>query len=163
MATPGTIGNIDSLAGALISLLGLGFAILQLRKLRGETRAAKEASESAERAVRRDLAATELVRLREKIQELKDIHRRGDQDRAFAYYRDITASLSDVLLRHPSLTDKLRTQIRDAASAIAEMERFADSIEGGLSREMVSEFNFTLSELDTQLITELQSRMPGLS
>lgn len=73
----GAVGSIASLAGLAVSLLGLGFAILQLQKLRGETRAAKEASESAERAVRRDQTISELAGLREKIQELKDAHRWG--------------------------------------------------------------------------------------
>ena len=70
----GTVGSIASLAGAAISLLGLGFAILQLRRLRGETRAARDAAEAAERAVRRDLTISDLASLRENIQE--GLHRR---------------------------------------------------------------------------------------
>ena len=93
MGMLGTVGSIASLAGAVISLLGLGFAILQLRKLRGETRAAKEASESAERAVRRDLTLSELASLREKIEGLKDAHRRGDRRGAFIGYRDVKSGL----------------------------------------------------------------------
>ncbi len=156
------IGNSASIAGVVVSLLGLGFAILQLRKLRGETRAAKEASESAERAIRRDLTITELAALREKIQELKDIHRRGDKQRAFVYYGDITSSLSDIGLRHPNLTGSLRERIRNASSAITDMESFADSLEGNLPLEKVSEFNVALSGLETGLIPELQVRMLGL-
>ena len=163
METLETAASIASLAGVAISLLGLGFAILQLRKLRGETRAAKDAAESAERAIRRDLTLSELASLREKIEELKDAHRQGDKNRAFAYYRDITSSLSDIEIRHPSLTDSLRAQIRDASSAIADMERFADSVDGRLPREKVSEFNFALSEIETKLISELRIRMPGLN
>ena len=157
----GTIGSIASLAGLVVSLLGLGFAILQLRKLRGETRAAKEASESAERAVRRDLTLGELASLREKIQALKDAHRRGDKVWAFVYYNDIKASLSDIEIRHPNLTITLRERVRTASSAITEMERFADSLEASLPREKVSEFNLILSEIDIELIPELWIRMPG--
>ena len=54
------------------------------------------------------------------------------------------------------MTDGLRVQIRDALSAITEMERYTDSIEGALPPEQVSEFNQTLSELDTELVSELQ-------
>ena len=57
----GDAGSIASLAGAAISLLGLGFAILQIAKLRGETRAARVAAEAAERAIGRELAITELL------------------------------------------------------------------------------------------------------
>ena len=157
------IGSAASLAGLVVSLLGLGFAILQLRKLRGETRAAKEASESAERAIRRDLTMTELTRLSEKMEELKDIHRRGDRNRAFVYYGDITSSLSEIRLRHPNLTDSLREQIRGASSAIADMERIVEGLEGGLPWERASEFNVTLSGLLLNLIPELQDRIPKLS
>ena len=157
----GTVGSIASLAGLAVSLLGLGFAILQLRKLRGETRAAREASESAERAFRRDLTLSELASLREKIDELKDVHRRGDRLRAFACYKEIASSLSDIGLRHPNLTDCLRERIRNTSSAITEMERFLDSIEGTLSLDKVSEFNAILSNIQTELIPELQGRMLG--
>ena len=157
------IGSIASLAGAVISLLGLGFAILQLRKLRGETRAARDAAEAAEQAVRRDQTISDLASLREKIEGLKEAHRRGDRDRAFTGYRDVKSSLTNIELRHPNLTDNLLERIRTALSAITEMERYTDGIEGELPLERVSEFNQTLSILDTDLVTELQRRMPGES
>lgn len=62
-------------------------------------------------------------------------------------------------LRHPGLTAGLIEQIRASLSAITEMEHYTDSIEGALPLEQVSEFNHTLSILDTDLITELQRRM----
>lgn len=157
----GTVGSTASLAGLVVSLLGLGFAILQLRKLRGETRAAREASESAERAVRRDQTISDLASLREKIEGLKDAHRRGDRRGAFIGYRDVRSGFVSIELRHPDLTDGLREQIRDALSAITNMERYTDSIEGALPLEQVSRFNYTLSIVDTELITELLERIPG--
>ena len=157
----GTAGSIASLAGAAISLLGLGFAILQLRKLRGETQAAREAAQAAERAVRRDLTISELAALRENIQELKEAHRRGDRRGAFVCYRDVKSGLTSIEFRHPNLTGDLREEIRTALSTVTEMERYTDSIEGPLPLGQLSEFNQTLSELDTELVSELQRRMPG--
>ena len=141
MGMLGTIGSIASLAGLVISLLGLGFAILQLRKLRGETRAAREASEASERAVRRDLTLSELATLRENIQKLKDAHRQGDRDRAFICYRDVKSGLTNIELHHPNLTDDLLERIRTGLSAITEMERYTDGIEGALPLGRVSEYN----------------------
>ena len=163
MGMLGTVGNIASLAGLAVSLLGLGFAILPLRKLRGEKRAAREASESAERAVRRDLTISELASLREKAQELKEAHRQGDRRGAFVGYRDVRSGFVSIELGHPDLTDGLLEQIRTALSAITEMERYTDSIEGTLPLERVSEFNQTLSNLYTDLITELQKTIPEVS
>ena len=159
----GTAGSMASLAGVVISLLGLGFAILQLRKLRGETRAARDAAEAAERAVRRDQTISDLASLREKIEGLKDAHRRGDRRGAFVGYRDVRSVLTNIELLHPNLTDGLLEQIRIALSEITEMERYTDSIEGALPLERVSEFNQTLSILDTDLITELQKIIPEVS
>ena len=159
----GAVGSIASLAGAVISLLVLGFAILQLRKLRGETRAAREASESAERAIRRDSAMTDLALLYEKMQSLKDIHRRGDKTNALVYYRDIVAGLLNVQRHHPNLTDDLRSRILAALSAIGDMERSVGRLKGILPPETASEFNDILLELQLKLIPELQNRIPGPS
>ena len=160
MGTLGTVGSIASLVGVVVSLLGLGFAILQLRKLRGETRAAKSAAQRAEQAVRRDLTVSELASLHEKVRELKDAHRRGDKNRAYGYYRDITTSLFDIEIRHPNLSDDLVEWMRSALSSIADMERFADNLEDGFPREKISEFNFILSGIEMRLIPELWRRLP---
>ena len=113
--------------------------------------------------MRRDQTISDLASLREKIEGLKDAHRRGDRRGAFVGYRDVRTGLVSIELRHPDLTDALREQIRDALSAITEMERYTDSIDGALPLERVSEFNQTLSILDTGLITELQKTIPQVS
>lgn len=107
------------------------------------------------------MTLSELTSLRENIQELKDAHRRGDRRGAFVCYRDLKSSLTNIELRHPNLTGDLRDEIRTALSAVTEMERYTDSIEDSLPLEQLSEFNQTLSELDTGLVFELQRRMPG--
>ena len=66
------IGSLASIAGLLVALLGLGFALLQLSRLRGETRAARQAAEETRRLLRRDLAGTDLTRLAERIQGLME-------------------------------------------------------------------------------------------
>ena len=48
----GDIDSAASLAEVVVSLLGLSLAMPQLVKLRGETRAAREAAKSARRAIR---------------------------------------------------------------------------------------------------------------
>lgn len=161
METLGTAGSMASLAGVVISLLGLGFAILQLRRLCGETRAAREAAEAAERAIRHDLTLTELTRLHDSIQDLKDAHRRGDVTRALSHYPSIMASLSDIRRRHPNLTDELRDRIVEAINRVADMERTVDRQEGSFSPEQAGEFNDALLGLQSNLILELQDRMTG--
>jgi hypothetical protein len=78
----GDAGSVASLVGVMVSVGGLGFAIWQLTRLRGETRAAREASEATRRALGRELASTELARLHGRLQSLKEMHRSGDRLRA---------------------------------------------------------------------------------
>ena len=101
----GDAGSIASLVGVVVSLLGLSFAIVQLAKLRGETKAAKEAAEATQRAIGRELVITELTRLNGMIQALKEIHLQGDRTRALAQYTGIVESLLDVRRRHPGLSE----------------------------------------------------------
>jgi hypothetical protein len=78
----GDAGNIASIVGLLVSLVGLGIAIWQLARLRGETRAAREAAEETRRAVARDLAISDISRINERVQALIEMHRRGEWNRA---------------------------------------------------------------------------------
>lgn len=154
----GTVGSIASLAGLPLSLLGLGFAILQLRKLRGETRAAKEAAESVERAVRRDWTNTESARLYGKIEQLKDAHRTGDQSRALSQYADIVESLLDVARRHPDLPENVERDIFHAIEQIQEMESKSEGMEFGIPLDDARAFNRTLSAMQRTLLPQLEIR-----
>ena len=79
-------GSIASRAGLAVSLVGLTIAIWQIMKLRGETRAANEASAETRRALQRDIAGINLTRVNERIDGLidglKELHRRNEWDRA---------------------------------------------------------------------------------
>ncbi len=162
---PGTIGNIASLAGVVRSLLGLGFAVLQLLKLRGETRAARKASESAERAIRRDSAMTDLALLYEKMQALKAICRSGDKTSALFWHRDILAGLLNVQRHHPRLTEGHLERILAALADIGNMERRVGRLSGSLSPEMTGGggCNDTLLDIQSKPIPGLQDGIPGPS
>ena len=163
MGELGTIGSLASIAGSVISLLGLGFAILQLHKLRGETSAARDAAEAAERAIRRDSAMTDLALLYEKMQALKDVHRNGDKTSALFYYRDIMAGLLNVQRHHPNLTVDLQDRILAALADIGDMERTVGRFGGNFSPERAGEFNDNLLDIQSKLIPDLQNRIPGAS
>ena len=54
------------MVGVVVSLVSLAFAILQIRKLRGETKATREAAEATRRSIGLELASRELTRLGER-------------------------------------------------------------------------------------------------
>ena len=102
----GEAGSIASVVGLLVSLLGLGFALLQLSRLRGEARAAREAAEETRQLLLRDSAGTDLTRIGERIQGLIEIHRSGDRARALDRYPEIYRLLIEIRRNHPNLDEE---------------------------------------------------------
>jgi len=155
----GDAGSIASLVGVTVSLGGLGFAILQLKKLRGETRAAREASEATRRAVGRELASTELTRLRERIDALKELHRGRVRERCLASYPEIRDLFLEIRRRHPGLSDRERANVLRATVQISEMETALETLEGEMTPEMVVDFNAKLTVFQTGLLPRLEDQL----
>ena len=100
----GSIASLVGLIGVPISLIGLIIAILQIRKLRGETRAARQASEATRRAVSRDLVLGDLIRISERIQALKELHRRDEWAQALHLYPELQRGLITIRSRYSGLS-----------------------------------------------------------
>ncbi|PKB80205.1 MAG: hypothetical protein BZY88_09380 [SAR202 cluster bacterium Io17-Chloro-G9] len=113
-----------------MSLLGLGFAILQLSKLRGETRAARAVAEAAKAAISRDLASSELTRLNARLQGLKELHRSGNRERSLDQYPNVLDGLREIRRRHLNLSSDQQTEIIRAITTISEMESTIESLDG---------------------------------
>ena len=153
------IGSLASIAGLLVALVGLGFALLQLSRLRGETRAARQAAEETRRLLRRDLAGTDLTRLSERIQGLMEMHRSGDRGRALDRYPEIRRLLLEIRRQHPNLTAEYRLQIQSAVNALTNMQNQVEALTGEVPHEMSVEFNLTLSRYQANLLVELEDRL----
>jgi hypothetical protein len=142
----------------VVSLLGLGFAIWQLSQLRGETRASREASEATRKAIGRDLAIADLSGTREQIQTVKDLHRRGEWDRALSRYPDIQKVLTDIRYRYPELSSDDAEKIQKGIRQLGSMESSIDRGTPYIRPEVVADWNqeliqiqVTLAELENQL------------
>ena len=121
-------GGIASLIGVFVSLFGLGFAILQILRLRGETRAARQATEETRRAFARETTSISLARVNERIEGLKDLHRRSEWNRALDRYPEISRMLIDIRVRHPEMSDEQRTTIQKVAvTQLNEMGKTVES------------------------------------
>lgn len=154
----GDAGSIASLIGVFVSLLGLGFAIAQILKLRGETQAAREAAEETRRALGREIASISLARVNERIEGLKDLHRQGEWNRALDRYPEISRVLIDIRSRHPGMSDEQRTTIQGVIAQLNEMGKVVESADGGVQREEAQRFNLQL--LDDQLaLSEIESEL----
>ena len=134
-------GSVASIVGVVVSLGGLGFAIWQLTRLRGETRVAKEAAAATERALRKGLASTELTRLNQRLQSLIEAHRRGDRPAALAGYSETQAIFLQIRRSHPGVSQEHRVMIQSAITEIADMENSVEGLGGGIPQELSSSFN----------------------
>lgn len=154
----GDAGSIASLAGVVISLVGLGFAIWHILRLRGETRAAREAAEETHRAVSRETAGMTLTRVSERIEGLKELHRNGEWNRARDRYPELRRMLVDIRIRHPLLSDEHRTAIQEVVSRLLQIETEVESAGGVIAPGIVPNFNYRLSESQASL-AEIESQL----
>ena len=151
-------GGIASLIGVVVSLVGLGFAILQIWKLRGETRAAREAAEKTRKAVDREIASISLARVNERIEGLKELHRRSEWNRALDRYPEISKMLIDIRVRHPGMSDEQRTIIQKVVTELSGMGRAVESTDGEVPQGEAQRFNLQLSD-DQLSLAEIESEL----
>ena len=155
----GDTGSVASLIGVFVSLFGLGFAILQIWKLRGETRAAREAAEETRRAVDREIASISLARVNERIEGLKDLHRQGEWNRALDRYPEISRMLIDIRGRHPGMSAEQRTALQNVVTNLGRIESNIEKSRGSGSQRAAEQFNRHLNRNQlvlVQLESELQ-------
>ena len=150
-------GSIASLAGLAVSLGGLAIAIWQIKKLRGETRAANEAAAETRRALQREVAGINLTRVNERIDGLKELHRRGEWDRALDRYTEIRRTLIDVRFRHPGLSEEQRETIATVVAGLRRIENAVESKRGIGSPERVEQLIRRLTQCQTSL-AEIESQ-----
>ena len=155
----GDAGSIASLAGVAVSLLGLSFAIVQLLKLRGETRVAREAAEATRGAIGRELASTELTRLSGRIDAVKELHRSRDRARSLAAYPEIRNLFLDIRRRHPGLSADDERSIFRAIAQIGDMETAIEVSQGEIAPDIIAEFNRILTGFQTELLPLLEDQL----
>lgn len=154
------LGSITSIVGLPLSLLALAIALHQLRQLRGEAQAARDAAEEARRLLRRDLTITDLARLRERIQGLMELHRNGDRMRALDRYPEIWDAFLQIRRLHPDISDEHRQRIQNAIEVITSMQRQVEELDDGtIPPEIRSAFNDALLELQSDLLPDLEDEL----
>jgi hypothetical protein len=130
------IGSIASIVGLPLSLIALGFAIYHLMNLRGETRAAREAAEEAQRLIKRETTGTDLTRLNARIQGLIDLLRTNDRERALERFPEIRNLFIDIRRHHPNLTPEHRSQIQESIASLGRMQSELEASSSGIQTDL---------------------------
>jgi len=154
----GDAASIASLVGVVVSLLGLGFAIWQLARLRGETRASREASEATRRAVARELTISDLGRTFEHVEAVKQALREQQWSRSLSYFPMIRRALVSIKYKDPHLSEYQENRLQAAVEFLEQVEHTIDMSRDNLSIEAIHEFIQGLIELQTT-VAEIESKL----
>jgi hypothetical protein len=149
-------GSIASIASLPVSAIALIFAIYQIIKLRGETRAARDAAEEARRLIKRETTSTDLTRLNERIQGLIDLYRTGERHRALERFAAIINLFIEIRRSHPNLSQDHRSQIQESITILRSMQGELETLETEITPDIRGKSNDALTRLQTTLLIELE-------
>lgn len=156
--TLGDVGSIASLVGVALGLPALLFAILQLRGLKGETRAAREASEATRRAVRRDLVIADVSQTFELVEAVKNALRERQWSQSLSYYPRIRRVLVSMRYRDPQLSQLETDKLVIAVEFLEHVEHSTDINRDAIADEAIQDFIQGLISLQTTL-AEFESNL----
>ena len=149
-------GNISSVIGVVVSVVGLAWAIREASRARSAAQSAEQAAIEARNSIGHRLAATDLQRAIGLIQRLKSLHREGYWEAALEQYQSLRAIISNITARRPDLNPEIHQLLASARENISEME---DHVETQVSRELEPD---NLNVLNRQLNT-IQSNLERIS
>ena len=144
-------GSLASVLGLAVAVVGLTYAIYQIRQTRSAATAAKEAALQARSALARNLTIADLTRASERMDELKRLHRSGQWQRAMDRYPDVRRLLVEILTRHQNLPTSQQRTIQTAIGRLRAMEETVEVALRDNSNPDLSQFNRTLSNVQAVL------------
>ncbi|NOX36077.1 MAG: hypothetical protein GXO78_00920 [Calditrichaeota bacterium] len=155
-----TIGNFASVIGAILTVLGFGFTLFKIKKVRNAAESARQAAIETCRSIRRFDASVELASVVETIDEIKRLQRENSWKVVPDRYSTARKKLIMIKLHHPDLSNQHKRIIQ---SVIQHLENMESDIEKGLAKEenlpSVANLNILLSEQRDkiwELATELR-------
>ena len=152
----GEAGSIASIVGFPVSLIALVFAIYHLLRLRGETRAARDAAEEAQRLLRRETTGANLIRLSERIQGVIDAYRSGNRELSLERLAGIRSLFFEIRRYHPNLSREHRSEIQKAIRTLTNLQSELETLEGEIPLEIRGKSNDSLTHLQSTLLVELE-------
>lgn len=124
-------GNIFSVIGVVVSVVGLSWAILEAHRARSAAQSAERATIETRDSIGRHLVTIDLERAVSLIQRLKLLHNANRWEAALEQYQTLRAIISDIIARYPELNVEVRGRLIEARASISEME---NSVEEQISQ-----------------------------
>ena len=152
-------GDIITVVGVVVSLIGLTWAIIEAHKAKTSSRAAESTARQTRDQMARHLQAVDLQRAIGLIERIKTFHDNNRWEASRAHYQTLRAMLSDVIARCPSDMVRTRERLATARTIMRDMEDFVRSREGGtISKRDRTPLDRRLNEVQSDL-EELASNL----
>ena len=152
-------GDLSSVAGVIISLIGLTWAVGAAHGARSAAQAAEKAAGDARTTIGRHLLAIDLERSINQIQRLKSLHRDGRWDVALEQYQALRAMVSAIVAHSPESETQLRERLSSARTLFREIEEYVETrVAQGLGTADITKLNGQLNDVQSDL-EDLSSRM----
>lgn len=117
-----TWGDWATVAGILVSLVGLGWAIREARRARSASEAARSAANEAREQIAHHLQTVDLQRAIGLIERIKTLHQNELWESSTELYQSLREMLSDVIARCPASQEDLREKLTDARGIVQDIE-----------------------------------------
>lgn len=147
-----TWGDVATVAGIIVSLGGLSWAIMEAQGARSASEAAKAAASATRDQIARYLQAADLQRAIGLIERIKTLHDNGRWEASREHYQPLRAMLSDVIARCPEDQAVVREKLATARTIVGDVEDFVRGRVGSaISERDRSRLNQSLSHIQSDL------------
>ena len=148
-----TWGDVATVVGIFVSLVGLGWAIREARGARSASESAEEAAGEAKDQIAHHLQAVELQRAIGLIDRIKTLHDNGRWEASTEHYQSLRAMLSDVITRCPEDQVEVREKLATARIIVRDIENF---VRGRDDSSILERDRFRLNRRMNEIQTNLE-------
>ncbi len=140
-----TWGDIATVVGIIVSLVGLAWAIIVARGARSAARETRD-------QIAHHLQTVDLQRAIALIEQVKTLHDNDRWEASTEHYQTLRAMLSDVIARSPEDQSDVRAKLATARTIVRDIENFVRGYDSGAIREHDrSQLNESLNAIQSDL------------
>ena len=154
-----TWGDIAAIAGILVSLGGLGWAIKEARGARSASEAANVAASETRDQIAHHLQTVDLQRAIELIQRIKTLHDNELWEASTEHYQTLRAILSDVISRCPDNQADVREKLATARTIVSEIENL---VRQRVARPISDDDRYSLNQRLNHIQSDLEELASNL-
>ena len=145
-------GDVATVVGVLVSLVGLGWAIKEARGARSASESAQAAANDTRDQIARHLQVVDLQRAIGLIERIKTLHDNDRWEASREHYQTLRAMLSDVIARSPEDQASVREKLATARRIMGDMENFVRGRGSGVTSDREgSGLNRSLNDIQSDL------------